>query len=310
MDDQKPVEPSEEKMQTAEEVIKPEVNPKKFPFKLAVILFVTLLVVSVAGFLLYRRSGNNESDQNKETPITSFAECVAAGNPVQESSPEQCSANGKTFKNEAIAESEQENIVADEDAAVAEENCGDGETVFSDEDFGAKFCYPEEWGTASVMDAKIDSTDTGHREAVRFSANTKFIVGGTSDDWTTTIGRGVACQEPNNNVPELSSYNTEWHDIMGEGMAVEFAQRSLESTAGGYDMTETVSNLLDSGVCAQGHKVINGSRYRVMSAAYYSDFSEASGITTPKAHMDNPTVLFSNTQREQFDALLESIEAF
>ena len=33
-------------------------------------------------------------------PITSFDECVAAGNPVMESYPEQCRADGKTFVND------------------------------------------------------------------------------------------------------------------------------------------------------------------------------------------------------------------
>jgi hypothetical protein len=189
-------------------------------------------------------------------------------------------------------------------------SCEAGETLFSDKDFGAAFCYPAEWGNASVMDAKIDTADTGHREAVRFTSNTNFIVGGVSDDWTTTVGRDVACQEPSNQIAELSSYNTEWHNIVGEGMAVEFAQRSLVSSQGGYDMVESASGILDFGVCVQGHKVINGSRYRVISAAYYEEFSEASGIASPKAHMDNPNVLFTAEQRTQIDALMASIVAY
>jgi hypothetical protein len=32
-------------------------------------------------------------------PINSFAECAAAGNPIMESYPERCAANGKTFTN-------------------------------------------------------------------------------------------------------------------------------------------------------------------------------------------------------------------
>ena len=172
------------------------------------------------------------------------------------------------------------------------------------------FCYPTEWGTASVMDAKIDTADTGYREAVRFSVNTKFIVGGVSEDWSTTVGRGVGCQEPSNTVPELSTYNTDWHDVIGAGMATEFATRSVASAVGGYDITETVSNVLDNGVCVQGHKVINGSRYKVISEAYYTEFSEASGITTPKAHIDNSDVLFTTEEWLQYDALLASVIAY
>ncbi|MDO8265762.1 MAG: hypothetical protein Q7T41_02355, partial [Candidatus Saccharibacteria bacterium] len=187
-------------------------------------------------------------------------------------------------------------------------SCTDDEILFSDEDFGAAFCYPEEWGDASVMDAKVDPLDTGHREAVRFMDNTKFIAGGTSDDWSTTVGRGVGCQEPNNSVPELSSYDTAWHDLIGSGMDVEFATRSLESSEGGYDITETVSNLMDNGVCVQGHKVIDGSRYRVLFSAFYTDFTDE--VLTPKAHIDNPSILFNFVERAQLDRLLASAVAY
>ena len=36
----------------------------------------------------------------KDSNITSFEECVAAGNPVMESYPRQCRANGQTFVEE------------------------------------------------------------------------------------------------------------------------------------------------------------------------------------------------------------------
>lgn len=37
------------------------------------------------------------AQQSTALPIDSFETCVAAGNPVQESYPETCSAGGKTF---------------------------------------------------------------------------------------------------------------------------------------------------------------------------------------------------------------------
>lgn len=36
---------------------------------------------------------------NRDSSINSFDECVAAGNPVMESYPEQCSSGGRTFVN-------------------------------------------------------------------------------------------------------------------------------------------------------------------------------------------------------------------
>lgn len=229
--------------------------------------------------------------------ITSFDECVAAGYPVMESFPEKCSVpGGDTYTADTSPDSEDE------------EACADGYSEFADEEFGARFCYPEEWGETSIVDAKVGPEDTGHREMVRFSGTDKFAVGGTSDDWSTTIGRGVGCQEPNNVVPELSSYNIEWNNFEGEGMDVSYAQRSLESSAGGYDITETVSNLLENGVCVQAHKVIDGSRYRVFYMAFANEFG--SGILTPRAHIDNPDILFTAVERTQLDYVLASATSY
>jgi len=282
----------------------PSSNKKWLFIFLAILLLST---VGVGAWFLFMKDKPTENKSNQISDITNFKECVAAGYPIMESFPEQCRVpGGQTFVN---ATKEDVKPKAEE-VADTKPKCSANETLFADKSFGAAFCYPAEWGKASVEDAKIDTTDTGYREAVRFSVNTKFIVGGTSDDWSTTVGRGVGCQEPSNVVPELSSYDTNWHDFSGEGMAIEFATRSIASSEGGYDITETVSNLLDVGVCVQGHKIIDGSRYRVLSEAFFTDFSESSGVTTPKAHIDNSSVLFSDTERVQFDALLASAVSF
>lgn len=39
----------------------------------------------------------NFAQRNSTSTINSYEECVAAGNPIMESYPEQCAANGKTF---------------------------------------------------------------------------------------------------------------------------------------------------------------------------------------------------------------------
>lgn len=285
----------------------------KKPFNTKKWLIIAIVVVAVLGIGigLWLTFGGEEA-QNSATDtadINSYDACVAAGYPIMESSPEQCSVpGGATFINTV------EEVQSIEEATtVVPKSCDEDETLFADKEFGATFCYPAEWGDASVLDAKIDSTDTGYREAVRFSANTKFIVGGVSEDWTTTVGRGLGCQEPNNAVPGPDSFNTEWHDITGEGMDIEFATRSIAPaivSGSSYDLTETVSNLLDNGVCAQGHTVINGSRYLLLSAAYYSDFSESLGITTPKAHMDNPTILFTIQERQDLESVLASATSY
>jgi predicted negative regulator of RcsB-dependent stress response len=62
---------------------------------IVVIIAIVVLLVSLICWQLY----SQKADSNPQSPsqINSFDECVAAGNAVMESYPEQCAANGKTF---------------------------------------------------------------------------------------------------------------------------------------------------------------------------------------------------------------------
>ncbi len=188
-------------------------------------------------------------------------------------------------------------------------DCG-SKRLFAGESFGAQFCYPTSWGDASVVDAKLSVDDTGQRQTITFSAAPFFRVGGVSDDYTTSVARDGVCVDPSNQVPPLSSYSTEWHDQIGSGTDLEYAIRALPTSGGGYAITEEVSSLLSSGVCGRGYKVIDSSRYRVLSASYYREFAPAAGIATPAQHVAQPNNLFSAEQRQQFDELLTSARSY
>jgi hypothetical protein len=59
----------------------------------------------VGWFVVYKKqAGVQETTSGPVQSISNFDECVAAGNPVMESYPEQCTANGQTFTNEAQQE--------------------------------------------------------------------------------------------------------------------------------------------------------------------------------------------------------------
>lgn len=68
----------------------------------SILIVLVILAVAGAGWLVYNRQ-NDKKPATFVTPqktINSFDECVAAGNPVMETYPEQCAANGKTFTKE------------------------------------------------------------------------------------------------------------------------------------------------------------------------------------------------------------------
>lgn len=62
-----------------------------------IIVIVMVGLTGAIGWLVYDRQKKSEQSAQISTAINSFEDCVAAGNPVMESYPEQCSANGKSF---------------------------------------------------------------------------------------------------------------------------------------------------------------------------------------------------------------------
>jgi hypothetical protein len=246
---------------------------------------------------------------SKLTLIILLAAAIVAGGLwwwIIQSQPEVIESNSILKKDDTSKETTTEPTPADAGAI----ECPSDKTAFAGSSFGMKFCYPSTWGASTVHDAKLASDDTGYRQVVKFADMSLVQVGAVSEDWSTTVGRDGICFDPDNQVPPLSSYNTEWHGQVGSGADLEFATRSLVSSAGGYAMTEEVSNLLQSGICMRGYKVVNAPHYRVGYAAFYRDFAGASGITTPAQHVAESDVLLSPQMRTDFDALMASLEAY
>jgi hypothetical protein len=65
--------------------------------KLAIIIGAMLLVLGVVLYLLFGRGVIISDNTDEPAAITNFEECIAAGNPIMESYPPQCMANGEVF---------------------------------------------------------------------------------------------------------------------------------------------------------------------------------------------------------------------
>lgn len=78
------------------------------------VLTVVVAVIVASYFLIKSRQSARTLEGNDNNEISSFEECVNAGNPVMESFPGQCSYNGKTFTNTMT-----KHVIADEGLTVA-----------------------------------------------------------------------------------------------------------------------------------------------------------------------------------------------
>jgi hypothetical protein len=73
-----------------------EHSKRKLPLPIILVAGIIILITILAfGLIAYIMIGQNNTQE-----ITSYEECVAAGYPIMESYPEQCSANGQTFTRE------------------------------------------------------------------------------------------------------------------------------------------------------------------------------------------------------------------
>lgn len=63
------------------------------------VLLVLIVIGLIGGIGWYVYGKQQKKGTPKQVTITNFEECKAAGNPIMESYPEQCSADGKTFTN-------------------------------------------------------------------------------------------------------------------------------------------------------------------------------------------------------------------
>lgn len=93
--------------------------------EVAFIIIIVLLIVA-AGVQAWRIS---REDNQAAQSIDSFAECVAAGNPVMESYPEQCRAGDRTFTNPDQQSNDPEETTLN---------------MFEIPELGVKFMLPEE----------------------------------------------------------------------------------------------------------------------------------------------------------------------
>ena len=208
----------------------------------------------------------------------------------------------------ALANNKQNNNAATNSTGQTSSNtnaCSNNQRRYKNTSLGVGFCYPTIWGDVLVANAKYDPTDNGTRERLSFSAKSQVHLGLVSDDWSSSINKPQACADPSAQAfPDTSTFSAKWV-TQGTGNNVTSALRGLEVNPGTYLIQETTDSQTVNGACLQGYVVINGNTFRNAAASYYVPFGN--GITTPAAHINNPTSLISPSDRSDFAAFVKSI---
>lgn len=169
---------------------------------------------------------------------------------------------------------------------------------------GLEFCYPKEWGEATVGNVPASASAVGSAYEITFSKNSKVTVASATSDYVNTIGRGGRCADPVTKMPDFSSYSSSWK-INGDMGVDQYALRYTIKKDDVYIVQESASDF-GGNVCLTGYAYVSGGAYTVITVNMQASFG--SGITTVKAHTDNPTILLTPADRVQFGELVESIK--
>jgi hypothetical protein len=78
-----------------------KINSRGFSGLAVFLMLAIFSIIGVTGWYVYS-SRKTAGGPSQAQSITNFEQCVAAGNPVMDSFPEQCAANGQTFTKEVI----------------------------------------------------------------------------------------------------------------------------------------------------------------------------------------------------------------
>lgn len=184
-----------------------------------------------------------------------------------------------------------------------ETTCDEGYIAYENTDLGFGFCYPADWGTVTVADAKFAAADTGERWTVKFADKEMVNLGVVTAEWSTDVPRDGVCVDPAVQIlPAFSPFSTTWAT---EGTPVMSATRGIEVMAGQYLIQERVDDSLTSGVCLEGYTIIDGDVYSHTAASYSAEF--AAPVTTPQGHIDNPNTLIPEVDRSEFYTFVKSV---
>lgn len=134
-------------------------DQKGFSHLEIILVGLVVMLIGFAGWMVYNKNKEDKLEgTSNQTSINSFEECVAAGNPVMESYPEQCAANGKTFTNPNTKDS----------LTYLNERIESGNKTFS-------ITFPDGWGPITRNTTDDFLIITGEKQPV-VSQGTKPVV--------------------------------------------------------------------------------------------------------------------------------------
>lgn len=176
--------------------------------------------------------------------------------------------------------------------------------TFSSKLIGLEFCYPKEWGEATIGNVPASASNAGSAYEITFTKNSRVTVASATGEYVNTIGRGGRCADPVTSEPDFSGFSTAWK-VEGALGDIQSASRDTIKKDGVYHARESVNDF-GGNVCLTGYVNVVGGAYTLITVNLQAPYG--SGITTVSAHVSNSDILITPAERVQFGELVESMK--
>lgn len=275
---EEPVSISEQEPLSSTGPDKPKNNKK------LLVLIVSLLALLLIGGGAYWLGTKNSKKDTKATNTTT------AANEQTKNTTEPSVTDAKT---------------APETPKKADATCpsSPGAKTFYNKVIGLQFCYPKEWGEATVGNVEASDSVSGGAYEIRFATKDGLSITSATSDWKNTVARDGRCADPQQEAPQFSTYQPEWK-TEGSGMALTSALRVHIKQEPDFLIRELADDYY-SGVCLMAIVSTPGGAYNVQTVNLLRSFS--GGIMSVKAHIDNPTILITAAERVQYSEMVASM---
>lgn len=282
-----------EPMLTPQPPVQTTVHHKSTKPLIAVIIILVIILIGVGLFFLFKKSpASTQQNESNTTPNTN-----------QDNSKQDVSTDNATKTPAEAAKPTATTAIA--------ANCPSsaGAKTFYNKIIGLEFCYPKEWGEATVGTVEASASTAGGAYEITFSSKDGLSIASATSDWQNTVARDGRCADPitgegQKGSPQFATYQPDWK-LEGSGMDVSSALRVHIKQEPNFLIRELASDYYN-GVCLIGIVSTPGGAYTLQNVNLLRSFG--GGITTVKAHSDTPNVLIPVSERTQFSELVASIK--
>ncbi len=173
--------------------------------------------------------------------------------------------------------------------------------TFYNKIIGLEFCYPSEWGEATIGSVPASASAAGGAYEITFAGKAGLTIASATADWQNTIARDGRCADPQQGGPQFDTYIPEWKVEKSE--AEVFSALRVHIKKEPHYLIRELADTYFNAVCMMGIVATPGGAYDAQGVVLNVEL----GSRTITEHVADSTVIISTALRVQFSELVDSM---